>query len=162
MSLTDLALGRAWVRTTLLGITVANGYAVELKTSDGDLSENQIKTPPSLLPRAWVYVADGAGPTLTPQTAGRGVASLPLIVDVVFNATLPKKGGTGKHGHDECDGWMVAVGKCLRAAQAAPGYSSPWRATVSGQAEYNYSSGALTRVRIPVQLECWYSTRSEA
>jgi len=160
MAITDLALARAWVRTTLLGITVANGYTVELKTSDGDLDENPLKIPASLLPRAYVYVADGVGPELSRSTMTDGKVVMPLTVDVWFTAEQKKSDGTGKHGHDACDVWVAAVAQCLRAAQIAPAYASPWRATVTGQVGYYYSTGALTGVRIPVQVECWY-TRSE-
>jgi len=160
MAITDLSLARAWVRTTLLGITVANGYGVEIKTSDGQLDENQHKTPAALLPRAWVYVGDGEGPTLQPITHGKGTATLPLTIDILFNAALKKSDGSGKHGHDACDTWVAAVAKALRIAQTDPAYTSPWRATVVGAAGYFYSTGALTGVRIPVTIECWY-TRSE-
>ncbi len=161
MSIGDLRLGRAWVRARLLTITAANGYPVELKSAAGETSSDPNKTNPSKMPHARVGVVDGAGPTLTPN-GQKGTASLPAVVEILFQAASRKEDGTGQFGHDECDLWVEAVAKALRTGQAPPlDDALAWRVGVAGTAEYAYTTGRLTGVRIPIKIEVQY-TRAEA
>jgi hypothetical protein len=51
----SLAAARQRVRDTLATITPGNGYAVTIKSTNGGQNENPLKTPDSLLSRAFVY-----------------------------------------------------------------------------------------------------------
>lgn len=155
MTIAALLTGRQWIRTTLATITIANGYAVELKAADLDYPiEDPMTLPASSVPRAAVYVTTGAGTNVTFGTP-MWHAWEPVTVDIFFDVPLLKSDGRDRYSRDICTTWVDAVWTALQTAQkTAEASATPplFKVAPDGAAGYHVQDGARTSVRIPCKV----------
>jgi hypothetical protein len=162
----DEALGaaRQHARDTLATITAANGYAVEIKTTDGGMNENALKTPDSQFPRCWVY--SNAARVGRPINAAIGSVTAPATADIWF--ILGDKAGNGvvssllrllfgrnKATGEEHDAYLGAVVKAFEAAIPPAGT----RVFISADrdAVYSETTGGRAILQVPLTIEATYS-----
>lgn len=145
---TGLAAARQHIRDTLATITLANGYSVAIRSTDGGQDENPLKTPDSLLPRAFVYSDQARVRGIVNPTVGK--ASAPVTVDIWF--LLGKSAGNG----EEFEAYLSAACDALNGATPPAGTRVLF---VDEACTFGQTAGGRAILRIPMTIETTYLLR---
>jgi len=145
---TGLAAARQYIRATLATITILGGYDITIKSAAGKASENPLKTPDSMLPKAWAL---SSGWTIRPKTVGAGGVESKVDVDVWF---LP---GSDPGGAEEYEEVLNAVVMAFSPMAAPAGTTVRFDAERS--CEPGLTAGGRATLRIPMVIEATYSRR---
>lgn len=143
-----LAAGRQYIRDRFATITIANGYSVAIKTSDGRQDENPLKTPDSLLPRAFIYSSEARIRGIVNPSVGK--ATSPVTADIWF--LMGTRAGNG----EEFEDYLSAASAAIYAGTMPAGVRVLFADEPS---TFGLTAGGRAILRIPMLIEATCSLR---